>query len=115
MCKILTVSVQNHTFGVCKSFTFMQIMRKFALFFGKIYTAGTNFTRLPVVTVATNLNSVSVCGFTLHMIDRPGKFKSRHGYLMAIFPVQSSQEAKIRNADKHLISKRLKNTVRASE
>ena len=35
----------------------MQIMREIALFSGKIYTAGTNFTRLPVVTVATNLNS----------------------------------------------------------
>ena len=32
-------------------------MREIALFSGKIYTAGTNFTRLPVVTVATNLNS----------------------------------------------------------
>ena len=28
-------------------------MRKIALFSGKIYTAGTNFTRPPVVTVAT--------------------------------------------------------------
>ena len=35
----------------------MQIMREIALFSGKIYTAGTNFTRPPVVTVATNLNS----------------------------------------------------------
>ena len=26
---------------------------------GKIYTAGTNYTRPPVVTVATNLNSAS--------------------------------------------------------
>ena len=34
-----------------------QIMREIALFSGKIYTAGTNFTRLPVATVATNLNS----------------------------------------------------------
>ena len=32
-------------------------MLKIALFSGKIYTAGTNFTRPPVVTVATNLNS----------------------------------------------------------
>ena len=32
-------------------------MREIALFSGKIYTAGTNFTRLPLVTVATNLNS----------------------------------------------------------
>ena len=38
-------------------------MREIALFSGKIYTAGTNFTRPPVVTVATNLNSevVSRC------------------------------------------------------
>ena len=35
----------------------MRIMREIALFSGKIYTAGTNFTRPPVVTVATNLNS----------------------------------------------------------
>ena len=32
-------------------------MREIALFSGKIYTAGTNFTRPLVVTVATNLNS----------------------------------------------------------
>ena len=32
-------------------------MREIALFSGKIYTASTNFTRPPVVTVATNLNS----------------------------------------------------------
>ena len=32
-------------------------MRETVLFAGKIYTAGTNFTRLLVVTVATNLNS----------------------------------------------------------
>ena len=32
-------------------------MRKIALFSWKIYTASTNFTRPPVVTVATNLNS----------------------------------------------------------
>ena len=33
----------------------MQIMREIVLFYGKIYTAGTNFTRPPV---ATNLNSI---------------------------------------------------------
>ena len=38
----------------------MQIMREIAMFFGKIYTAGTNFTRPLVVTIATNLNSVKV-------------------------------------------------------
>ena len=32
-------------------------MRDIALFSRQIYTAGTNFTRPPVVTVATNLNS----------------------------------------------------------
>ena len=32
-------------------------MRDIALISRKIYTAGTNFTRPPVVTVATNLNS----------------------------------------------------------
>ena len=35
-------------------------MWEIALFSGKIYTAGTNFTRPPVVKVATNLNSVKV-------------------------------------------------------
>ena len=34
-----------------------QIMQDIALFPRKIYTAGTNFTRPPVVTAATNLNS----------------------------------------------------------
>ena len=37
-------------------------MREIALFSGKIYTAGTNFTRPPVVTVATNLNSEAHLG-----------------------------------------------------
>ena len=32
-------------------------MQGIALFFGKIYTVGKNFTRPPVVTVTTNLNS----------------------------------------------------------
>ena len=32
-------------------------MQEIALFSGKIYTVGKNFTRPPVVTVATNLNS----------------------------------------------------------
>ena len=32
-------------------------MREIALFSGEIYTAGTNFTRPLVMTVATNLNS----------------------------------------------------------
>ena len=35
----------------------MQIKREIALFSGEIYTAGTNFTRPLVMTVATNLNS----------------------------------------------------------
>ena len=43
--------------GVCKSCSSKQIMQEITLFFGKIYTAGTNITRPPVVTVATNLNS----------------------------------------------------------
>ena len=55
MCKILTVSVQNHT----KSCSFMQIMREIALFSGKIYSAVTNFTRPLFMTVVTNLNSAT--------------------------------------------------------
>ena len=35
-------------------------MQEIAFFSGKIYTAGTNFTRPPVMTVATNLDSVKV-------------------------------------------------------
>ena len=53
MCKILTVSVQ--------------IMREITLFSEKIYTAGTNFTRPPVMTVATNLNS-GYFGRVLHSL-----------------------------------------------
>ena len=35
-------------------------MQEIALFSGKIYTAGTNFTRPLVVTVATNINSATL-------------------------------------------------------
>ena len=42
-----------------KSRSSTQITQEIALFFGKIYTAGTNFTRLSVATVATNPNSVN--------------------------------------------------------
>ena len=42
---------------MCKSCSSTRIMQEISLFSGKIYTAGTNFTRPPVVTVATNLNS----------------------------------------------------------
>ena len=45
----------------------MQIMGEIALFSGKIYTAGTNFTRPPVVTVATNLNSAMTMAITMTM------------------------------------------------
>ena len=45
---------------MCKSCSFMQIMGEIASFSGRVYTPGTNFTRPPVVTVATNLNSVLV-------------------------------------------------------
>ena len=50
MCKISTV--KSHL--AC---TFTKIMQENTLFSGKIYTAGTNFTRPPVATVVTNLNS----------------------------------------------------------
>ena len=42
---------------MCKSCSSTQIIGEIALFSGKIYTAGTNFTPLLVATVATNLNS----------------------------------------------------------
>ena len=45
------------TLGVCTFWSSTQIMREITLFSRKVYTAGTNFTRPPVVTVATNLNS----------------------------------------------------------
>ena len=45
------------TFSDMKSFMYVQCKQEIALFSWKIYTAGTNFTRPPVVTVATNLNS----------------------------------------------------------
>ena len=48
-------SAKSHL--VYKSCSSTQIMQEIALFSRKIYTAGTNFTRPPVVTVATNLNS----------------------------------------------------------
>ena len=41
---------------MCKFCSSTQIMRDIALISRKIYTAGTNFTRPPVVMVATNLN-----------------------------------------------------------
>ena len=42
-------------------------MRDIALISGKIYTAGKNFTRPPVVTVATNLNSVNLWGVIMNL------------------------------------------------
>ena len=42
---------------MCKSCSSTQIIGEIALFSGKIYTAGTNFTRPLVAAVATNLNS----------------------------------------------------------
>ena len=46
-CKITLVE--------CKSCTSMQILQESAFFSGKIYTAGTNFTRLPVTTNLTSI------------------------------------------------------------
>ena len=37
-----------------------QVLHGNALFSGKLYTAGQNFTRPPVVTVVTNINSGSI-------------------------------------------------------
>ena len=42
---------------MCKSCSSTQTIGEIALFSGKIYTAGTNFTRPLVAAVATNLNS----------------------------------------------------------
>ena len=50
-CKIILVE--------CKSSTATQIWKKTCCFFGKNYTAGTNFTRLPVAMVVTKLNSAN--------------------------------------------------------
>ena len=59
-------------------------MRKFALFFGNIYTAGTNFTRPPVLTVATNFNSGSVKTNTKHfgLFHAITKSKRNHNHLV---------------------------------
>ena len=55
MCKIF--SAKPHL--VCVNLVVLRKLCKklIALSSGKIYTACTNFTRTPVVTVATNLNS----------------------------------------------------------
>ena len=64
-CQNLTECVQSLQFqckitlGVCKFCSSMHIMQEITLFLGKIYTAGKNFTRPPVLTVATNLNSAN--------------------------------------------------------
>ena len=42
---------------MCKCCSSSKIMQEINLFSGKIYTASTNFTRPPVITIATNLNS----------------------------------------------------------
>ena len=42
---------------MCKSCSSTQILQEIGLFSKKFYTAGTNFTRPPVATVATNLKS----------------------------------------------------------
>ena len=48
---------------------FSHIMQENTLFPGKIYTAGTNFTRPPVAPVATNLNSATqVFGLIQHFL-----------------------------------------------
>ena len=57
MCKILTISVFKVILVECISCTSKQILQEIALFSGKIYTAGTNFTRPSVAMVVTNLNS----------------------------------------------------------
>ena len=64
------------TLGVCKSWSSTQIMREIALFSGKIYTAGTNFTRPQVVTVATNLDSAKA---------NPTYYWSTQQHLLPIF------------------------------
>ena len=51
------------TLGVCKSCSSTQIMLEIALFSEKIYTLGKKFTRPPVMTVATNLNSATTKTF----------------------------------------------------
>ena len=64
-CKCIKINKLSHfllilckiTLIAYKYFTSTQILQENALYSGKIYTAGTIFTRPPVVTVATNLNS----------------------------------------------------------
>ena len=68
VCIFNSSSVKSHLLSV--NFVLLNKFCKKMLFSGKIYTAGTNFTRLPVVT---NLNS----GFTLN----PSR-KSMYGFVL---------------------------------
>ena len=53
---------------MCKSYTSTQVMYEIALFSEKNYTDGKNFTRLPVMTVATNLNPWGCLGFSIVLL-----------------------------------------------
>ena len=55
---MLTVSVQNHIWCTVKIAVQRKLCKKLRCFPEKFYTSGTNFTRQPVVTAATNLNSL---------------------------------------------------------
>ena len=60
-----SLSTKSHLV-YCISCTSPHVMQEITLFSRKIYTVGKNFTRPPVVTVPTNLNSglvLSVCHF----------------------------------------------------
>ena len=58
-------------------------MRQIALFSGEIYTAGTNFTQPPVVTVATNLNSECCLVLSLHC-DFSLSLKKQYKFLQTL-------------------------------
>ena len=64
---------------MCKSCTYTHIMQEIALFSRIIYTVGKNFTRPPVVTVATNLNSGGEGSLTHHIQHKDGNQQIRHG------------------------------------
>ena len=63
VCIFNSSSVKSHLLSV--NFVLLNKFCKKMLFSGKIYTAGTNFTRLPVATVVTNLNSGQIMFYVI--------------------------------------------------
>ena len=69
-------------------------MQENTLFSGKIYTAGTNFTRTPVATVVTNLNSANT-RLLLFYIFQSGTLSLQQIYVTSPFRNKLKQNAKV--------------------